>query len=128
MGLHVYLDAACTQQVSEGTELAPWAEDLNGTDGETKARQLWLKNDNNPAGKTFEDVVITAQGDTAAINLQFALDVSGSPGTWAESITMPNGDYLTAAPFWARVVVASGTPEQNVSAADTKVTAKQFAV
>lgn len=126
--LHIYLDAECTQQVSEETELAPWTETYNGTDGEVKQKCLYLKNDNDPVGKTFEDIAITSQGTTAENAMQFALDSAGSPGAYGTSIALPNGTFLTAAPFWVKCTVPSGTDDKNITGADIKVDAKRFAV
>jgi hypothetical protein len=128
VALHVYLDEACTQQVSEGTDLAPWSETYNGTDGQVVERKLYLRNDNNPAGKTFEDATVTSQGTTAANAMQFALDNAGLAGVYGASISLPNGTFLVAVPFWVRCTVPAGTTDQNITGADIKVDGKRFAV
>jgi hypothetical protein len=44
MTLHLYLDAALTHPLSEGGGAAPDSDNYNGTDGESKDRQIWLAN------------------------------------------------------------------------------------
>ena len=45
MTLHIYLDAALTQPVSEGDGSRPDADSYNGTDGESRDRQLFVANE-----------------------------------------------------------------------------------
>lgn len=45
MTLHIYLDAALTQPVSEGDGSRPDADSYNGTDGEARDRQLFVANE-----------------------------------------------------------------------------------
>lgn len=45
MAIHLYLDAALTQPISEGDGAQPDADQYNGTDGETKDRRIWVANE-----------------------------------------------------------------------------------
>ena len=45
MAIHLYLDEALTQQISEGDFGSPEAESYNGTDGDIKDRQLYVANE-----------------------------------------------------------------------------------
>lgn len=45
MAIHLYLDEALTQQISEGDFSRPEAESYNGTDGDIKDRQLYVANE-----------------------------------------------------------------------------------
>ena len=45
MTLHIYLDSALTQPVSEGDGSRPDADSYNGTDGESRDRQLFVANE-----------------------------------------------------------------------------------
>lgn len=44
MTLHLYLDSALTQPLSEGNGSNPDSDHYNGTGGESKDRQLWIAN------------------------------------------------------------------------------------
>lgn len=45
MAIHLYKDAALTQQISEGTLLSPDSDTYNGTDGQSKERELFVANE-----------------------------------------------------------------------------------
>jgi hypothetical protein len=124
-----YFDEACTQLVAcavdtveqpGGTKV--WASDVerfNGTTGETRQKQLWLKNAD--ATVSYTGITITATGEDAARDLEYAPDNAGVPGTWAETLNMADGAYTTATPFWARCILASGTPSGTLTGTDINV-------
>ncbi len=45
MAIHLFKDAELTQQISEGTMANPDSDTYNGTDGESKDRELFLANE-----------------------------------------------------------------------------------
>lgn len=45
MAIHLYLDVALTQPISEGDGSSPDADNYNGTDGESKDRRIWIANE-----------------------------------------------------------------------------------
>lgn len=45
MAIHLFKDAELTQQISEGTLQSPDSDVFNGTDGESKDKQLYLANE-----------------------------------------------------------------------------------
>ena len=61
MTLHIYLDGALTQPVSEGDGSRPDADSYNGTDGESRDRQLFVAN---------EQSVLAAPLDTVQTQLE----------------------------------------------------------
>jgi hypothetical protein len=127
--LLAYFDEACTQLVAcsvDGVEQPGgtnvWASDLemfNGTTGETRQKQLWLKNAD--ATVKYTGITITAQGEDAARDLGYAPDNAGVPGTWAETLAMADGAYATAAPFWTRCILAAGTATGTLTGADPHI-------
>jgi len=122
--LHIYFDEEHTNMVSEGTGTNPDSVRISGATGGVDQRKLYLWNDDEE--KTYEDVSITAANDDENVNIQYTLDINGSPGEWAESINLPNGDYRTAVPFWRKVVVAQH--EDSITRRDIshKFTAIEF--
>jgi hypothetical protein len=124
-----YFDEACTQLVACAVDdveqpggTNAWASDLemfDGTTGETRQKQLWLKN--SDATVKYTGIAITAQGEDAARDLEYAPDVAGVPGTWAETLDMADGTYATATPFWTRCILASGTGTGVLTGADPRI-------
>ena len=45
MAIHLYEDSALTQQISEGDQTNPDNDTYNGTDGESKDKELFLANE-----------------------------------------------------------------------------------
>lgn len=59
MAIHLFKDAELTQQVSEGTLTNPDSDVFNGTDGESKDRQLYLANEQTTLASAIDDVTTT---------------------------------------------------------------------
>jgi len=74
-------------------------------------RSLWIKSDD--AQKTYENVILTASGDDANADYEYAPDSGGSPGTWAASVAPSNGTFGTAVRVWRRVTCPNVTSPFN---------------
>ena len=61
MAIHLYKDAELTQQISEGTLTNPDSDVFNGTDGESKDRQLYLANEQTTLASAINDTTTTVQ-------------------------------------------------------------------
>lgn len=59
MAIHLFKDAGLTQQVSEGTLESPDSDVFNGTDGESKDRQLYLANEQTALASDIDGAVTT---------------------------------------------------------------------
>ena len=68
MAIHLYLDEALTQQISEGDFSSPEAESYNGTDGDIKDRQLYVANEQTSLASAID----AAQTSIALAEPRFA--------------------------------------------------------
>ena len=68
MAIHLYLDEALTQQISEGDFSRPEAESYNGTDGDIKDRQLYVANEQTSLASAID----AAQTSIALAEPRFA--------------------------------------------------------
>ncbi len=59
MAIHLFKDAELTQQISEGTLESPDSDVFNGTDGESKDRQLYLANEQTALASDIDGAVTT---------------------------------------------------------------------
>ncbi len=59
MALHLFKDSELTEQISEGTLGNPDSDVFNGTDGESKDRQLYLANEQTTLASAVDDVTTT---------------------------------------------------------------------
>lgn len=112
MALHMYLDAACTNAISENTGTNPDTATGDAQLGFTDEKPLYIKNDD--ATKKYVQVTLTANGDDANVDIKYAPDVSGSPGTYADTISIPDiTDATTIVKIWRKIIVAGGQPSQT---------------
>lgn len=117
MALRLYMDSSCTQPVSTDLTTPDTTHQAVASGSTlTEQRSLWIKTDD--ATKTYENVVLTASGDDANADYQYAPDNAGSPGTWANSLSLSDGAYSSAVRVWRRVQCA------NVTAAFTRTDIK----
>src|SRR5690606_14463311 len=58
------------------------------------------------ATKTYAGITLTAYQDDSVTDMKYALDESGQPGTWLDSITLPDGDYATPYKGWVKCIFA----------------------
>ncbi len=101
MSIHLFKDAELTQPVSEGTLVSPDSDTYNGTDGESKDRQLYLANEQSTlaADITTNQTGITlasarfANGDTLIIGTEQMIITAGGGTT---SLTVQRGQNGTA--------------------------------
>lgn len=102
MAIHLFKDAELTQQVSEGTMTSPDSDTYNGTDGESKDRELFLANEQTTLASAISAAATAialseprfADGETIIIGGEQMLIVSGG-GT--ASLTVERGYAGTAA-------------------------------
>lgn len=85
MAIHLFKDAELTQQVSEETMTNPDSDIYNGTDGESKDRELFLGNEQTTLASAMSDTTTTVQlaearftdGETIIIGSEQMLIISG---------------------------------------------------
>lgn len=102
MAIHLFKDAELTQQVSEGSMTSPDSDTYNGTDGESKDRELFLANEQTTLASAISAAATAialseprfADGETIIIGGEQMLIVSGG-GT--ASLTVERGYAGTAA-------------------------------
>lgn len=112
MGLRLYLDAACTQEITDSNPDHVRKPVVAGADW-VDERSLYIRSDNPIL--TYENVSITAQNVPEGVTVQYALDNSGSPGTYADSIALPNGTFDSAVRFWRKIVVPNVNEAQKIT-------------
>jgi len=59
MAIHLFKDSELTQQISEGTLQSPDSDVFNGTDGESKDRQLYLANEQTTLAAAVDGAATT---------------------------------------------------------------------
>ena len=59
MAIHLFKDAELTQQISEGDLQSPDSDVFNGTDGESKDRQLYLANEQTTLASDIDGAATT---------------------------------------------------------------------
>jgi hypothetical protein len=103
---------------------------ISGTVGGTDDRALYVAND--AANKRYSNVQITTVNDSPQVDVQYALDNSGVPGTFSNTLTLPNitalGAGLDTVKIWRRVIISPGQESQEVVAIKHKITAIEYAV
>ena len=101
MAIHLFKDSELTQQISEGTLANPDSDTYDGTDGESKDRELFLANEQTvlAANITSTQTNITlasarfADGDTIIIDTEQMIVTAGGGTT---SLTVQRGQNGTA--------------------------------
>ncbi len=102
MAIHLYKDAALTQQISEGTLVSPDSDTYNGTDGQTKERELFVANEQSTlaANITAVQTAVTiaaarfVSGDTIIVETEQMKITAGGGST---SLTVQRGQNGTIA-------------------------------
>ncbi len=103
MTLHLYLDAALTQPLSEGGGSNPDSDNYNGTDGDSKDRRIWIAN----AQTTLTGALTASQTILALAAARFAngetlivgseqMQVQSGGGTLTPTVTRGYGGTIPA--------------------------------
>ena len=104
MAIHLYLDAALTQPISEGDGANPDADNYNGTDGESKDRQVWAANEQALLVGAMDDSQISltldaprfVDGETIIVDTEQTRIQSGG-GTTTLTVSRGHGGTIPAA-------------------------------
>lgn len=126
MALHLYFDQAMTNQISEGTMANPDEVTGDGEAGFTDELALYLGNDS--AAKRYEGVQITAANDDANVDIKYAPDNNGVPGTYADTLVIGAVAASAVIKIWRKVTVAPGQPSQNRVNIKHRITGIEYAV
>ncbi|NPV72086.1 MAG: hypothetical protein HPY55_15885 [Firmicutes bacterium] len=111
MPLHLYFDKAMTNQISEGTMANPDQVTGDGQAGFTHELALYLGNPSTT--KRYENVQITAVNDDANVDIKYAPDNAGAPGTYADVLSVGAVSAGGVVKIWRKVTVAPGQVAQN---------------
>lgn len=106
MALRMYFDETVSSLVRDDispTLGSPDTYEGPGAGG-TVERKLYIYSDNFQ--RTYSQVQLTSLNADAQVQLHYALDDNGSPGTWQTTVDLPDGDYRTPYPIWVRVTFA----------------------
>lgn len=112
MGLKFYRDAAGTDEITDASPDHARKPVIAGADW-IDERSLYIKSDDPIL--TYENVVIAAQDKPANVTVQYAKDNNGSPGAYANSITLPNGVFEPGVRFWRKVIVPEVSKAQKIA-------------
>ena len=104
MTLHLYLDPALTDPISEGDHSNPDKDLFNGSDGEAKDRQLYLANEQTTLAGGIDDAAtvlslslpVFHNGDILAIGNE-QLRISGNGGTLTPTVERGYGGTIPVA-------------------------------
>lgn len=125
--IHLYKDAALTQQLSEGDMSAPDDDIYNGTDGDSKDRELFLANEQTGLAAGISAVATTIQTTEARFtNGQYVIvdneqmRVTAGGGTTTLTVTRgANGTTATTHTAGARIYTATDYTTLTVEVLDT---------
>lgn len=126
MALLMYFDAACTNQISSDNA-NPDIVHKSTTAGQTITDELsiWIRS--NDAQKTYEDVVLTAQGDDSSADVQYAPDNSGVAGAYVQSLSLTDGTFASALRIWRKITAPNVTQAFNKNI-QHKLTYSEYAI
>ena len=107
MALRLYFDAAATQEITTQSpdtvrKAVPAGQTM------TDERAIYIKSD-DPA-LTYENIVLDGVGDadgatqSGQVDVLYAPDNGGTPGTYVQTLTLANGAYTTPVRVWRKVV------------------------
>ncbi len=110
MGLRLYADAACTQEITiDNPDLIHKAV-VSGGDM-MDDRSLWIKSDD--PSLTYEHISLSAQDVSEALTVRYAPDAGGVPGGYVDVLSLSNGPFEAAVRVWRRVVAPNVTAAFN---------------
>lgn len=118
MALRLYHDADATQEITEET---PDTVHMAVAVGQTLVdeRPIYVLSDD--PGLTYEAVSIEAEGDTddaserGQVDVLYAPDNNGTPGTYVQTLTLPDRDYATPHKIWRKVTSPNVQQAFNVT-------------
>ena len=130
MGLRLYHDAGATQEITSGNpDTVRKAVSQGQTLTDEKA--IYIKTDNTSL--TYEQVKLDGIGDTdgasqsGQVDVLYALDSGGVPGTYVQTLTLPNGDYATPYKVWRKVTSPNVQQAFNVTTIQHQLTWHEYA-
>ena len=106
MALHFYHDSGATNMIEVGDEDYERQADTEGSTIVIE-KQIYIGSDDT--NLTYENITIDAvndvDGTTTAgeIDIEYALDSGGSPGTYQQSLNMADQDFDPAVPIWRKI-------------------------
>lgn len=130
MALRLYHDAGATQEITEET---PDTVHMAVAVGQTLVdeRPIYVLSDD--PGLTYEAVSIEGVGDvdgasqSGQVDVLYALDTGGSPGTYVQTLTLPNGDYATPYKVWRKVTSPNVQQAFNVTTIQHQLSWHEYA-
>ena len=125
MALHFYHDSGATNLVEAGDVDF---ERVSDTEGSTIVveQQLYIGSDDT--NLTYENVSVDAvndvDGTTTAgeIDVEYALDSGGSPGTYQQSISLADQDFDPAVPIWRKMTAPNISNAFDISNIEHHIT------
>lgn len=112
MGLKFYRNAEGTDEITDANPDYSRKPVVAGADWMDE-RSLYIRSDNPIL--TYENVVITAQNKPDGVIVQYAKDNNGTPGVYANSLSLPNGVFDPAVRFWRKVIVPEVSKAQKIA-------------
>ena len=106
MALRMYFDETVSSLVRDDispTLGSPDAYEGPGAGGSVQ-RKLYIYSDNFQ--RTYSQVQLTSLNSDQQVQIHYALDDNGQPGTWQTTADLPDGNYQTPYPIWVRVTFA----------------------
>jgi hypothetical protein len=106
MALHLYHDSGATNLIEDGDEDS-YRGAVPASQTATHEEKIYIGSDDS--GLTYESIEIDTVGDedgastSGEVNVQYAVDNSGSAGTYSETLTLSNGDFDPAIPIWRKI-------------------------
>lgn len=118
MALRLYHDEGATQEITEET---PDTVHMAVAVGQTLVdeRPIYVLSDD--PGLTYEAVSIEAGGDTddasesGQVDVLYASDNNGEPGTYVQTLTLPDQDYAAPHKIWRKVTSPNVQQAFNVT-------------
>jgi len=109
MALRMYFDETVSSLVRDDISPTLGSPDTyeGPAEGGSVERKLYLYSDNFQ--RTYSNVQISALNTDADVQIHYALDQNGQPGTYQTTLQLPDGDYQTPVPIWVKVTFAPAT-------------------
>jgi hypothetical protein len=118
MALHFYHDAAGTQEITEADVDHERLADVVGSTIISET-QIYIGSDD--PNLTYENIVVSTVNDfdntsnAGEIDIEYALDSNGSPGTYNQILNVPNNDFDPPVPIWRKMTAPNITTAFTIS-------------